>query len=452
MEDRSDSETTGRWRRTPSRARERSRSSVPAAEPTARRPTDPQRGEAPEDPTSPEPPRAEWQPPDAAKGAGFGKGRPRATFGRGGKRGQGKHTADSDRGGKGWWQRGEAPARADSPSGGGGPSTAPGKGKREERLTEGEMLRCVWPAAPGETFRREGKYSLNDVLETAEAAGAKVEIRGRERKNAPLQRILVVTAPPGQADGLFLFLRTAARIHNRTQKLPKLAHCTRAEIDMNGVLVHTLRAGISEPAETDHDRWLEFMKQPLAKDFSSDSDIQDDEPETAAAAAAHSRPAQSSGSGMRRPAEHEDDEQRLARAIAEATIVSEPQQSPRGEAPGARRGEAHEHAPSAAAIGGTAGATGTPANLLAQTPTNLPTSDPLGPPAAATEEPPSVLLPQEEAAELAVQTFHDTAARPKPLFLSEELTVAFQVCSRFVQDCSCPCFPCYAHQNMFSSS
>ena len=435
----SDSETETPWRRTPSCARERSRSSVPTSADVASGQTDPQRGEAPEVAAPEEPRPTQWWEDAAATGRGRGSSGSRSFSSKGGKRGKGKYTAFAGRGGKGWGQRGAAPATTDPADDETAATAAKGKGKSKERLQEGEILRCVWPAAPSEVFAPEGRYSLDDVLQTADALNAKVEIRGRQRKNAPLQRILILTAPPGEADGLFLFLRSVARINNRHIKLPKLVHCTRAEINMHGVLVQSLRGGQTPADQSADDRWLEFMKQPLPHDFSSDSDLPEEQ-EQDTAARTPTPAARSAGSAAPQEPPRPQEAKREAQEAATPAASAQPHQSPRGEAPGLRRGEAPDDALSASTASGAARAAEMPQSGAAQQPPNLPHAEPLGPPMAATTEPASVLLPQEETERLPQETFEDAARTPKPLFLSDALTLAFHTCKRFVEDCCTCCF------------
>ena len=433
MADRSESEPADRWRRTPSRARERSRSSLAERDPTATGSAGHQRGEAPDDPGTHGPESAEFWPKAAGKGRGGGHSCTRDAAGKAGKRGKGKYAAFAGRGGKAWWQRGEAPAIEIPPEEGAASGKNKGKGKQQDRLEEGEILRCVWPAAPGETFRREGNYSLQHVLDTAKAMGGNVEIRGRERKHSGLQRIMVVTAPPGQADALFLFIRSAARVHNNVVKLPQLTLCTRAEVNVDGVLVHTLRGGTTPPLATDQERWLEFMKEPLPHDFSSDSELSDSEQDERQPSDSAQGPAPSAASAT--PEALPDVRARKGPAWDTAVQVAAvpTQQSPRGEAPGARRGEAPEQAAPAPTQGGAVSAEDLPENRAQQEPAARPPTQPFGPPPAAPGEPTSVLLPPEEVEQLPQETFHDAIRAPRPLFLQETLTQTFQTCVRFAQ-------------------
>jgi hypothetical protein len=76
-----------------------------------------------------------------------------------------------------------------------------------------------------------------------------------------------------------------------------------------------------------------------------------------------------------------------------------------------------------------------PENRANQVPANMPSAQPFGPPPTDPGEPTSVLLPAEEIEQLPQKTFEDSTRTPKPLFLQQPLTLAFQTCLRFVQEC-----------------
>jgi hypothetical protein len=268
-------------RRTPSCARRRSRSAATRSARGAAASAEPERGEAPQAGKGQRDTEAapasgwsrRWQPvaepsPEAAgKGRGRGRRPSQHSPSKGDKGGKGKYTFFGKGGGKSSSQRGEAPARASlSPQGRSGAKSA-GKGPRESRLQEGEMLRCAWPGSAKDTFAAEGALSFADMLTTSENLSCKLELRGRERKGQGLKRILLLTGPVGTLDGLFQFIRAAARTHDPARKLPKIHHCTRAEVNVHGVVVYSLRRGTDPAPEGDNAEWLEFMKENLPEDF-----------------------------------------------------------------------------------------------------------------------------------------------------------------------------------------
>jgi hypothetical protein len=190
-------------RRTPSCARRRSRSAATRSARGATASAEPERGEAPQAGKGQRDTEAapasgwsrRWQPvaepsPEAAgKGRGRGRRPSQHSPSKGDKGGKGKYTFFGKGGGKSSSQRGEAPARASlSPQGRSGAKSA-GKGPRESRLQEGEMLRCAWPGSAKDTFAAEGALSFADMLTTSENLSCKLELRGRERKGQGLKRI-----------------------------------------------------------------------------------------------------------------------------------------------------------------------------------------------------------------------------------------------------------------------
>lgn len=448
MVERSDSETASRWRRTPSRARERSRSQAGEPGESSAGRGDSQRGEAPEGPqpwrASPTEPLRE--PTD--KGRGRGRGRAKGSAGKSGKGSKGKFSHFAAQGGKSTWQRGEAPADVGPPEPQAGTTRGKGQGDEQGRLEEGELLRCLWPAAPGESFRAEGNLSFNDILDTVAGMGGKLEIRGRDRKNAGLQRVMILKAPPGQVDGVFRFVRAAARTHDPKRKLPKLAHCTRAEINIDGVLVHTLRRATTPTTEADPNHWLEFMKEPLATEFSSDSEwsaVDDEMPADRDAAKSPTVTA----ANVPAPSQMEiSDTGAAASSAAEPEAIARATAGPRGEAPGARRGEAPERGassvPEGALLAGTVGQESGPVALPAQC---VSLAQTFGPPPVSDTELPSVLLPAEDVEVQSAEPFHDVTRTPRALFLQRPLTVAYQTCLRFLQDGMWrPCCGCCGNQ------
>ena len=181
---------------------------------------------------------------------------------------------------------------------------------------------------------------------------------------------------------------------------------------------------------------MEFMKEPLATEFSSDSEwsVVDDEMPTDRSAAksigeiAANAPA---------PSQMELSETGAAASSkAEPEATAHASASPRGEAPGVRRGEAPERGagsvPEGALLAGTVSQETGPLASPAQC---APLAQTFGPPPAVDTELPSVLLPAEDVEVQPAEPFHDVTRMPRALFLQQPLTVVYQTCLRFLQDC-----------------